>query len=294
MIAASLVLAGCLVLVALVLPPRLARAGWPQRAPGLGVVLWQALGLAGGMLALLLLLTVAVTPLGSTHREALQHLDQAGPLTWVVGGLALALLGRLVGVLLLSTARTLRTRSANRVLVDLVAQPNLLLRGASVVDHHVPLAYCLPGRRSRLVVSLGTLDLLNQDELRAVLAHEHAHLSQRHDLVVLPFAALGATFPGTRSVRIARSAVALLIELLADDVAARRHDRDHLARALWKIGSGPTPAGALGVTGSDVLLRAQRLLAPPRPLPAYQRAGVVLLAATIVLSPFLGIVVPWV
>ena len=294
MVAAAVVLAGCLLLVATVAPRALAAADWPQRCPALGLVLWQALGLAAGLLALTLLATIALAPLGHDHLDALHHLDEAGPLTWVAALLGLAVLLRLLTVLLASTVRTLRARHDNRVLVDLIAAPHLLLRGASVVDHDVPLAYCLPGLRPRLVLSRGTLDLLSSDELQAVVAHEHAHLAQRHDLVVLPFVALAATFPAVPAVATAQAEVALLIELMADDHAARRHDRTQLARALWKIGTGGAPAGALGLAGEDVLLRARRLLDPPAPLPLAARLGLSALALLVAASPLLALVVPFV
>ncbi|MCW2585841.1 MAG: peptidase Ste24p [Frankiales bacterium] len=292
MLLAAGVLAACLLLVGLVLPPLLARAAWPARAPVLALVLWQAAGLAGGLLILVLCATLALAPLGDTHLHGLRHLDRAGPLTVVAGAVGTAVLLRLLTVLLVSTARTLRARHRNRVLVDLVAEPNLLLRGASVVDHDVPVAYCLPGFRPRLVLSRGALSLLSYDELRAVLAHERAHLLQRHDLVVLPFVALGATFPALPAVRTARAEVALLIELLADDRAARRHDRQHLARALWKIGTGAAPTGALGMAGDDVLLRARRLLDPPQRLGRGTAVAVSGLAAVVATSPLVGIVIP--
>jgi hypothetical protein len=94
-------------------------------------------------------------------------------------------------------------------------------------------------------------------------------------------------------VRTARTEVALLIELLADDSAARVEDRTHLARALWKIGTGDAPTGALGAAGGEVLLRAQRMLEPPLPLPRRARWGVLLLALAVAGSPALGLVVPY-
>ena len=292
MLLAAGVLTACLLVVAVVLPPALAGAAWPLRSPILGLVLWQAAGLAGGLLTLVLLGTAALAPLGKTHLDGLRHLADAGPLTWAAGGAGLLVLLRLVGVLLASTWRTVRARRSNRVLVDLVAERNVLLKGASVLDHEVPVAYCLPGLRPRLVLSRGALSLLSYDELRAVLAHERAHLTQRHDLVVLPFVALGATFPALAAVRTARAEVALLVELLADDSAARHHDRAHLAQALWKVGAGEAPTGALGAAGEDVLLRARRLLEPAAPLPRGPACAVALLAAAVAASPLLGILVP--
>lgn len=292
MLAATVLLTVCLLLVGLVLCPVLARASWPSRSPGLALVLWQAAGLAGGLLTLTMLSTVALEPLGDDVLVAAERLSRAGAQTWIAGGLAVLVLARLLSVLVLSMIRTLRARHTNRVLVDLVAQRNLLLKGASVLDHEVPVAYCLPGLRPRVVLSRGALSLLSYDEVRAVLAHEQAHLDQRHDLVVLPFVALNATFPFLAPVRTARSEVALLIELLADDRAARHHDRTHLARALWKIGTGEAPAGALALAGEDVLLRAHRLLAPPDPLHRAAQVAVLLLAAAVAGSPALGIALP--
>ena len=142
------------------------------------------------------------------------------------------------------------------------------------------------------MLSRGALSRLSYAEVQAVLAHEQAHLDQRHDLVVLPFVALGATFPRLAAVRTARAEVGLLVELLADDRAARRHDRQLLARALAKLGSGAAPAGAIGAAGQDVLLRSRRLLAPPDPLPRRQSFAILALALAVAVSPLAGVVVP--
>ena len=94
--------------------------------------------------------------------------------------------------------RTLRSRARHRELLDLLATPWPAAPGARVLEHPVPVAYCLPGLRSRLVVSAGVLDCLEVDQVWAVLAHERTHLRERHDLVVLPFVAWGATAPFVR------------------------------------------------------------------------------------------------
>ena len=277
---------------------RLTHAAWPQHAPGPALLLWQALGLSGGLLALEVAATVALAPLGPTHARALAALP--APVPWwaaLAGLVGLAVLLRLCAVLLTSSVRTLRARHRHRVLVDLVATRNPLLRATHVVDHDVPVAYCLPGLRPRVVVSRGVLTTLDEDELRAVVEHELAHVVQRHDLVVLPFVALGATFPWLPLVRRAREQVALLVEVLADDRAVRLHDRRALARALCKVGGAPAPAGGLGAAGSSVgtsgvLQRAARLLEPPAPLPPGRTALVLATAAGVALLPVLGLLVP--
>lgn len=295
MLVAAAVLGLSLVLLAGLVPSRLARATWPQRAPAYALLLWQSLGLAGGVMAIETSLTVALAPAGNTHVEALRSLSARPALPWwslAAGFVALALLLRLLSVLVVSTVRTLRARHRNRVLVDLVATRNPLLARTSVVEHDVPLAYCLPGLRPRVVLTRGVLDLLREDEVRAVLAHEQAHVEQRHDLVVLPFIALGATFPRLPGVLVAQGEVALLIEMLADDRAVRRHPREVLARALYRVGAAQVPEGGLGATGDGVLVRAQRLVQPAAALGGTGRTAVVLATALVLALPVLGLLVP--
>ena len=303
MILAAGALLVCLLLLARVVPRRLAGAAWVLRCPGQALLLWQAVGLAVGLLAIEVAVTLALSPAGPTHAQALATLSGGAVGSMPVWtGVALAvgvlLLLRLLTVLLSSTAVTLRARRKQRRLVDLVGTRNPLLAGARVVDHDLPLAYCLPGLRPRVVLSSGVLALLRDEEVRAVLAHEAAHVDQRHDLVVLPFVALRSTFPGVPGVRTAQREVAFLVEVLADDAATRRHAPHVLARALYKIGASGVPAGGLGAAGPDgradspVLLRAQRLLAPQPPLPV--RARLLVLAVTLVvlaLAP-LGLLLP--
>ena len=297
MLAAAAVLAGCLLLLAVAAPGLLARAAWPHSCPALALALWQALGLAGGLLAIEVAVTVALAPAGPSHLEAVRALrdgrvDAMPVWSGIALGIGVLLLLRLLSVLLASTAGTLRARRDNRVLVDLVATRNPLLPDARVVEHALPLAYCLPGLRPRVVVSSGVLSLLSDQEVRAVLAHERAHVDQRHDLVVLPFVALRDTFPVLPAVRTAVAQVGLLVEMLADDRAARRHPPEVLARALYKVGAAPVPTGGLSAGGNGVLLRARRLLEPP-PAPALRVrvAAASATAAVLALAP-LGLLLP--
>lgn len=300
MLPAAAVLSVALLLLALVVPDRLAGASWAPRSPVLALLLWQALGLAGGLLTLEVALTLALAPAGPTHLQAVQAIAVgSAPGLGIWSYLALAggavVLLRLLSVLLSSATRTLRARRDHRMLVDLVATRNPLLPGAHVVDHELPVAYCLPGLRPRVVLSRGVMELLRDDELRAVLAHEAAHVTQRHDVVVLPFVALRATFPGLRGVRTAQAEVALLVEMLADDRAARRYPRDVLARALYKVGAGAVPAGGLAIAGAEhgaVLVRAQRLLQPQVPLRLRSRMAVLATTAGVLSLVPLGLLLP--
>ena len=51
-----------------------------------------------------------------------------------------------------------------------------------VLDGALPLAYCVPGREPRVVLSDGVLQTLDREQVDAVLAHERAHLRHRHEL----------------------------------------------------------------------------------------------------------------
>lgn len=153
-----------------------------------------------------------------------------------------------------------------------------------MLDHPAPAAYCLPGAAPRLVLTSGALALFDDEELAAVLAHERAHLAERHDLVVLPFAAWSAALPWLPTVAASRSAVGGLVEMVADDRACLHCDRAVLACALARFGTAGVPAGALGAGSGEVLARVHRLLDPPPRAPRARYASYSL-AATLIALP---------
>src|SRR6201995_1929733 len=192
----------------------LPRASWPRRCPAAAILLWQALGLASGLAAVGTLIGLALPAsqgglVLSVLRAAgllrdgelfslarLFGLSQADsvPLVLVAVRLAclaagLVLLASLCWVLLAASIAALQARRRQRALLTLLAHGDPKVPGALVVDYPSAAAYCLPGlrSRSRIVVSVGALELLGRGELAAVLAHERAHLRERPDLVLLPF-----------------------------------------------------------------------------------------------------------
>lgn len=270
---------GLLLLGALLAEPvsrSLAAAHWPVRDPVGALLAWQVVGLAGGLSLLGAGVVYGLAPLGPSLPAALRALGPAaldpsvlgrlGPthLAALVAALLLAL--RLVGVLAAITVRTLRARRRHRDLLDVLGTPWPAAPGARVLDHPIPVAYCLPGLRSRLVLSVGVLDQLEPAGVRAVLAHERAHLRERHDLVVLPFVAWGATAPFVRGMVCAQIAVAALIEMRADDVAASGGRSAELLGALRTMG-GAAPAAALSSFTTALDRRLARITDPPPPLP---------------------------
>ncbi|MCY7341775.1 MAG: M56 family metallopeptidase [Pseudonocardia sp.] len=272
----------------------LARADWPARDPVGGLLAWQAIGLAGGLALLGAGAVYGLAPLGPSPLAAgwvfLQALtDRRWPagldVAHVLSLCAAVALGlRLVGVLAAVTFRTLRARRHHRDLLDLLGTPWPAVPGARVLDHPTPVAYCLPGLRSRLVLSAGVLDALDPPGVRAVLAHERAHLRERHDLVVLPFVAWGATAPFVRGMVCAQIAVAALVEMRADDVASTRVAPGVLTGALRSMG-GAAPAAALSSFTAALDCRLARVTAPPAPLPAAVRVAVRIGALALVALP---------
>jgi bla regulator protein blaR1 len=284
----------------------LAAARWPQRSPGAAILLWQALGLSWGLAAIGTLAGLGAVPgdygvaggamTGAAHALRGAALGFRAPSVIAAGRLAFlvagaALLALLVWVLVAASVAVLFARRRHRLLLRLLAHGDPKVPGALVVDHPVAAAYCVPGLRSKIVISVGTLNLLDQAELAAVLAHERAHLRARHDLVLLPFGALVRAFPRSRLVANAHTTVALLVEMLADDRALRQRPARELATALLRVGvsgAGPAPSGALAATASadgEVAARVARMLAPPPHLPVTAQALVCSLAAVLVGVP---------
>ena len=212
---------------------------------------------------------------------------------------SVALLTVLCWILVAAIAAVIRARHRQRTLLGLLAHDDPKVPGALVVDHPAAAAYCVPGLRSQIVISAGALNLLDKDELLAVLAHERAHLRARHDLVLLPFTALLRAFRWSETALAANAEVALLVEMLADDRARKRRPARELATALLRVGAsggGHAPVGALAATGTTVegelAVRVTRLLRPVPALPVPIVVGVGLLAALLVLAPAAALLVP--
>jgi hypothetical protein len=208
----------------------------------------------------------------------------------------LALLALLCWVLLAASMAAVQARRRQRALLTLLAHGDPKVPGALVVDYPSAAAYCLPGlrSRSRIVVSVGALELLGRGELAAVLAHERAHLRERHDLVLLPFTALRRAFPRSVTCTDAHQAVALLVEMLADDRALRARSARELVSALVRFGTAgtcPAPAGALAAAQGEMAARVARLLQPVRPVRPIALLAIWLAAALLVTGPIALLVV---
>ncbi len=279
-------------------PALLARATWTMRAPRAAVVLWQSIALAAVLSAFSAGISIASRLFvpgadGRPTATITSEIDVLGWPLWVayvlVFALTLLIGARLTVAVLQVAIATRRRRAHHRMVVDLVAKSQK--SGLRILDIAEPLAYCLPGVRSRVVVSEGTLTTLADNEIAAILSHERAHLRARHDLVLEMFTAVHAAFPRFVRSASALDAVRLLIEMLADDAAVRAAGPTPLARALVACATGRTPSGALAAGGPTTVLRVRRL--GGRGNSVKLAATAYLAAAAVLVVPTVALVVPW-
>jgi Zn-dependent protease with chaperone function len=272
---------------------RLARL---DRAPRVAAYLWLAatggavwaVVLAGLLLIvessrLLIDLAVLLRTCSMALRAALgASTGTPGPLLGL--GLLVLVAGGLLGGGVVACARAWRAARGHRELLALAGRTQPGLPGVTVLDHPVPLAYCLPGRvggrRGPVVVTTATLEQLDPGQLGADLAHEHAHQTRRHHALLLMAEALRIGFPWLSAARTAYSALARLVELDADDAAGGRHDPAEVATALAKL-AAPAPTLGLGAGGSTTLERVCRLTSPPNASPG----GALVVASLVVVVP---------
>ena len=295
---APLALAVLAVALAWPVPLLLSRASWPARSPAAALVLWQAIAIAGGLSMIGALLTFGLAPFGPDLLTATVNLV-TGEVDRIESWNALALCGaalltaHLLLNLVLTIVRSERQRRRHEQLVRLLSSP--MESGARLLDSPAPVAYCLPGALSSItVVSAGLVELLDDSEMLAVIEHEKAHVTQRHDVVLVAFRAWYASLPWFPIAFRAQREVGMLVEMLADDTARRAVSDGVLARAIVLVGAGQdrplAEPGAAEWGGeasiTEVGARLSRLGGAPLPRPAEAlvvAAAVLLLAVPTVL-----------
>lgn len=274
------------------------RARLFDRAPRLGIVAWQSLSVAAVSAVTLAGLTLIVPAsslggdLASLLRACVFALQAAyaapAELPGVTAGALLAV-GTPLWASAWVAAQLVRARRDHRRAADALAlvsrhDPSL---DATLVDADVAAAYCLPGRRNRVVLTTAAVAALDRNELAAVIAHERAHLGQRHHLVLAAAHGLERAFPGVPLFATAAVEVARLVELAADDAAAGDTDSVSVAGALVTLAGMTAPVSALAAATSVGALRVHRLLDPGPAVGARRSAAVVVALALVVVAPAL-------
>lgn len=259
-----------------VAPRVMARQEWFRRAPRAALVAWQSVSLSAVVCA------VAAAPLSiaTLTGETGDLASWASLPALVVSGLVLVRLlwaGHTVGT------RLRAARREHRLLVDALGEA--LDAEVRVLAHPTPTAYCLPGQRRRVVLTQGTLDALPGGELAAVLAHERAHLRERHDLVLEFFTVLHRSAPPGLRAPAALREVRLLIEVLADRAARQSVGPVPLARALVALAGSSHPETALAAVADPSATRARMALLAEDPGPWWLGATVYAFAVAVLAAP---------
>lgn len=303
----ALVLVAYALFLAIVVPPLLRRANWVDRAPRLAIATWQALSVAVLASATMagLALTVPTVQVSGDLASLLhacvmalraQYASPGGAAAGATGAvLAFGILARTIWSLGGAIRRTDRERTLHRRVLDMVGRHDKH-RGIVVLECDDVAVYCLPGRRRRTVVTTAALLALGEDQLDAVLAHERAHLAERHDLILTLSAAFETAFAGLKVFRYAASETARLVELRADDVASSRTDRLTVAAALLAVTSDRTsrsvPSMALAAGGNGAGARVRRLIPRANPLGRFRMAVTSLALTALLVLPVLVLAGP--
>jgi Zn-dependent protease with chaperone function len=295
-------IAACLLLysfaVAVLGPRLLARWTRAGTVPRLGITAW--------LFAITSVLASWAAAAVFLVVELLQHWNRPGQListcfallqVVAVGGAGIILqLGLFTLTALATAAATVLAVRLSRSLARARSRTHDHARMARVVGRRMPgsdaivldaperLAYCVAGQPNTIVVTSGALDVLDDRHLHAVLAHERAHLTGRHHLLLAATRGLAAALPRVTLITTGASEIARLLEMCADDAAARNHGSHTVLEALLTLsGVASLPAGALGATGVGVVARAERL-AEPACLTQRMRSRLLLAAAATLLA----------
>jgi Zn-dependent protease with chaperone function len=250
-------------------PPAL-RSRWALRSPRLAITVWLALPVSWVTAVVMAVLAAAAPfPLSWPGPGQGRSRVLAGPP--VPGGEMIAVAGlALAAAVMLRAAWCLagevhggwRGSREHAALIAATGRPGPT-RDMVILEHETPAVYCLTSGRNRIVVSAGALAALTPEQIRAVIAHERAHLRCRHHAMLILATGLARAFPTVPLLAQAEGQLRVLAEMAADDTAVRGHRRDDLAAALVILaGAGPRPA-ALTAGGPAAMIRLERLLAAP-------------------------------
>lgn len=260
------VLAGYAVAILITGPALLTRTPLLSHAPRWAVAAaFAAIGSA--LFSLTVAIALTVVEIGG--HWALANAEIVSCLVLTVGllGIASAVVGRL-GIRLAASMRRMRdSADAHSAGVRLVGRR--IDGDVVVVESPEPAAYCVAGRAPTIVVTSAAIEALTDDELAAVLAHERAHLRGRHAVVIAVVRGLATVLPTVGLVKAAAARIPTLLEMSADDVAARRHGRATLLSGLLALSRVNVREGhRLAAAELAVVARAERLAAPRSQLTA--------------------------
>jgi hypothetical protein len=248
-----------------------------------------ALGGAGVLAAMLALgagaRTVHVTP-DAAHRLDLAGLRFTYPAVNAAAAVLLAFAALGAAVLMLALGAAVRQARAHRRLMRalpvfgvLPAEP-----AVTVLDATTPLAFCAGWLRPRVYVSRGALERLPDEQLRAVLAHEHHHRALRDPLRLAAGRVLSQALFFLPVLRPLSDRYGDAAELAADAAAVRASGgaAGPLAAAMLSLAAGPS-GDVVGISPD----RVDSLLGRP---PAWRAPRLALTAGLVTLAGLLALI----
>jgi len=279
-------------------PPLLTRLTRSGVTPHMGIAAWLT-AIAAALLAWVGAVALAAVAAVDGMRDStavtlclkLFGLDERAPLPGLLGSVVLIVTAVAVSAVVVSrvgrSVAGLRARSHEHAREARMIGHPTDRPGVLVVEAHRPAAYCVSGKPNAIVVTTGALDALDRTQLSAVLAHENAHIAGHHHQLLMVLRGLATSLPRLPLFRIGAAAVADLLEMCADDAAARRFGtRPLLVGLLTLAGPQRLPADGLAAAGTAVLARALRLADPARPgMQWRQRIALSATMATTVTAP---------
>lgn len=259
--------------------PRLIRGSAPLlvRVPRLAIsvlagsaLLWPAAMFSAGPLGAWLLAGPTVLPTGAT--EVCQRcISAANPFGDVVGAspipTVILLAGSAITAFVVTGAVLVQLRwriRGMRVAASRVRGIRREIAGyevTAVADERL-LAFSFSASHGGIILSTGAIAALDESEVLAVLAHEQAHVNQRHHWILAIIKSVTAVLAFVPLVREAASVLPAYIEIAADNAAQKKAGTPAVVSALLTIGErSEDREGVLHIAGPE---RVQQLVAPVR------------------------------
>lgn len=231
----------------------LTRGGWQVRRPRRALMAWALAGALGLVVTIVAVLVAAALSLSTSSAGAPIEGLALTLIAWAgLGGLGIA--GSLTQLGRVDLGEDDDERPSITELLSRRRTGSWQMGAIAVVEIEDPryVAVAIPGTPSTIFVSRAVRHALPPSYLSAVLAHEAAHLRQRHALLRRLGAWHTACLPKrSRLRRDLASRITLLTELAADDAAASKVGPAHLREALAAL-NRLTPSRELGVRAARV------------------------------------------
>lgn len=249
MLLAAILLALSLAVIVLT-PAILRRASWQVRYPATALWIWTLAFISGFVFLLGAIASTIFSAVAVSSNSAEENI-----LAFFAGWLGLGALGAIGAYASTQYERVDLGDTKISETTAAIAINREHYEGFTLVtfESRKEQAFAVPHPNgAEIFVSTTLMKLLTKPQLMAVVSHENAHIRWRHHLVlrICQFAEI-CTPKFLKGGKRLKNNVSLLIELVADDTAAKEVGAVHLANALQKVSEN--------TSNKSMALRAARL-----------------------------------